>query len=96
MVINIEHINVDRPKELNVQIDQNDIMANMRPLNNISQDLSTNDTKKAVRQNAKFFKKDRSRNKNNHPGDIHPDDAGLRLPNQHLLGGNQKWIDRIL
>ena len=56
VVINIEHINVDRPRELNVQIAQKDIKADISPLNDTSQDVSTNITRKTVRHNDKFFK----------------------------------------
>jgi len=56
VVINIEHISVDRPRELNVQIAQKDIKADISPLDSTSQDVSTNTTKKTVRQNDKFFK----------------------------------------
>jgi len=56
VVINIEHINVDRPRELNVQIAHKDIKADISPLNDTSPDVSTNITRKTVRQNDKFFK----------------------------------------
>lgn len=87
VVINIEHINVDRPKELNVNIAQKDATTSAATLNNSFE--ANNTTKTGIRQNDKFLK-------NFYNESLAQDDGNKTAEHKHERKNITYFIHRLL